>query len=149
MDQLQRFHRFFFCMGGADDRLPPEMNCKLDIFQHGHGPERTNDLMRARNAHLYQGRWTHARHVAVTQLNSPFRGPDGSGDQTEERSLAGPIGADEAADPVLGNFKAHVFERSYAAEVFRERFNFQNVQRVSSSAEKLFATGDRKSTRLN
>ena len=97
--------------------------------------------MRARNAHLYESGRTHARHVAVTQLNSPFRGPDRSGNQTEERGLAGAIGADEAADPVLGNFKAHIFERSYAAEVFCERFNFQNVQRVSSSAEKPFATG--------
>ena len=113
------------------DRTPPKMDCKLHVLKDRHRAKRTNDLMGARDPHLYQGGRTHPSHVCPAQLDMPSGWTNRSGDQTEERRLPGAIGTDEAANLLLRNFETNVLQRRHAPKVLSEGVDFQNLHWVS------------------
>ena len=107
------------------------MNGQLDVFEHSHGAKRTYDLVGAGNAFLYQRRRIETGDIAAAQRDLAGRGSVSAGDHAEKRGLARAVGADKAADVLLGNVKAYVPQRCHAPKVLGQGFHFQDLHAVS------------------
>src|SRR5215813_4604252 len=114
-------------MGGTGNTMAAVVHAKLHVFEHRQGFEGTHDLVRTGYASLHQSRGVHAGDVAAAQVYSSCRWRSCTGDHAEQRSLAGAIGSDEAANLSFWNVKAHVLQGGHSPKELRQGLNFQNL----------------------
>lgn len=94
------------------------MHADLDIFKNRHRFKQADILKRAGNT-----LGDDAIASQVVQFLAPvgygaFAGGIYPGDHVKDGCLAGAIGADEAKDPVVRNFKIHLIDGQQTAEPF-------------------------------
>jgi len=135
-NELQSFHGMFLGDGSTRYRAAAIVHGKLHIFQHRHGFEWTNDLMGPRHALFHQRSCVHAGDVLAVKVNFAAGRADSAGNQAEKRCLACAVGADEPADLLFRDVKAHVLQRRHAPKVLGQRLDFQNLHFFSSTAGK-------------
>src|ERR1700730_765127 len=95
------------------------------ILQHGHGAERTHDLVGEGETVADAARRRPTRDVNSGQHDASAVGAEHAGDDSQQRRFAGAVGSDQARHFAGRDEKAHSGEGLHAAEVDGGRFDFE------------------------
>ena len=90
-----------------------------DVLGHGHGREQHDVLERPRDTRPDDAVGASAQQVATFEQHTTRIGLRSTGDDVEERRLAGAVWADETADRALLQGERHIVERNDPAETPR------------------------------
>ncbi len=105
-----------------------------DIFERSHAEEDLQVLERARQAPARELFRRKRAHLLAGKPHAALRGQVETGDEIEQRGLAGAVRADDRKDEAGRDCQAHVFDRVHAAEGDREVLGNEDHARLKSSA---------------
>jgi len=101
------------------------------VVHHAELGKQRGDLKRAAQAQTRAAERLKARDVAVEEANAAGAWRDETGDDVEERRLAGAVGADDDEPLAVGRVHVDAAERQEPAEVVTQAFDGERVHHRS------------------
>src|SRR5262249_52752226 len=105
-----------------------------NVFERGHAEENLQVLERARHAPARELFRRKRGHLLAGKSHAALRGQVETGDEIEQRGLAGAVRADDRKDEAGRDRQAYVIDRVHAAEGDREMLGNEDHARLKSSA---------------
>lgn len=114
------------CSSGTIHCTPSIVNRQLHVFQHGHRPKRTHDLVCAGHTFFHKRGGSDPGDVLAAQRDFAATWFVSSCDYAEQGGFSGAVRPDKAADLLYRNIKAHVLQGGYAPKVLCQALYLQN-----------------------